>query len=276
LFWLHIRPYWRIIKDAGIKEGDFLKHYEQLLDMGCFSRDDVYHMTNNYDTAGTVIKNYLKKGYIQKVKHNLYIAINLADRQPVVSKYRIASSISQSAYVSHHAAFEYYGCANQVSYQVEVSSETPFNTFSFNGNNYTFFKSRINDGVVIQSDDVRITDIERTILDGINDFEKVAGLEELLRCIELIPSLDESKLLIYLKSYNKQVLYQKTGYILQHFKDIFRLSAEFFSECSSCVGKSTRYLTSNVDGVYNSVWQLMVPEDLMKTINKGVYENADI
>ena len=253
-----------------------MKYYEQLVELGCFKREDVYALTGNYNTAGTLLKSYLTKGYIQQVKRNLYVAINLADRQPVVSKYNIATHITKSAYVSHHAAFEYYGCANQVSYQVEVSSKTPFNMFSYGGNNYTFFASRIEGGIITQADGVRITDMERTVLDGINDYEKVAGLEELLRCIEMIPSLQESKLLSYLESYGKQVLYQKTGYILQHFKNMLNLSESFFAECSANVGKSTRYLGNSTDGNYISQWQLIAPPDLMKITNKGVEHFAEL
>jgi predicted transcriptional regulator of viral defense system len=95
---------------------------------------------------------------------------------------------------------------------VEVSSETPFATFSFGGNTYACFAARIKDGVTTGRDGVRVTDTERTVLDGVNDFEKVMGLEELLRCLELVPSVDENKLLAYLAAYGKQILYQKTAY----------------------------------------------------------------
>jgi predicted transcriptional regulator of viral defense system len=111
-----------------------MKYYERLLGMGCFTRDDLRVLTGNFDTAGTLLKNYQKKGYVRQVRRNLYVAINLADQQPVASKFRIAGKLTPSAHVSHHAAFEYYGYANQVSYQVEVSSETPFTPFSFDGN----------------------------------------------------------------------------------------------------------------------------------------------
>jgi predicted transcriptional regulator of viral defense system len=251
-----------------------MKYYERLLEMGCFTRDTLCTLTGNYNTAGTLIKNYLKKGYIFQVRRNLYVAANLADRQPVVSKYRIAGEITPTSYVSHHAAFEYYGCANQVSYQVEVSSETPFAAFDFDGNRYMYIASRIKDGIMTFPDDVHVTDMERTVIDGVHDFKKVAGLEELLRCIELIPSLREDALLSYLSAYGKQVLYQKTGYILRHFQSMFRLSDAFFSECVSHVGKSTGYLTGN-DAKYNGEWRLMVPTDLMKITSKGVDADAE-
>jgi len=253
-----------------------MKYYEQLLEMGCFTRDEVFALTGNYNTAGTLLKNYMKKGYILQVKRNLYVAVNLADRQPVVNKQRIAGRITPTSYVSHHAAFEYYGCANQVSYQVEVSSDTAFTTFSFDGLTYMYIASRIADGVITRPDGVCVTDMERTVLDGIQDFEKVAGLEELLRCLELVPPVREDKLLSYLASYGKQVLYQKTGYILRHFQSSLNLSDAFFNECAAHIGKSTRYLTGNNGGIYNGEWRLMVPADLMKLTSKGVDYDADI
>jgi predicted transcriptional regulator of viral defense system len=253
-----------------------MKYYERLLGMGCFTRDDLRVLTGNFDTAGTLLKNYQEKGYVRQVRRNLYVAINLADRQPVASKFRIAGRLTPSAHISHHAAFEYYGYANQVSYQVEVSSETPFTPFSFDGNSYICFIIKIKDGITTMPDGVRVTDIERTVLDGIRDFEKVMGLEELLRCLGLVASVNEDKLLSYLAAYGKRFLYQKAGYILRHFRREWNLSEGFFSGCAAHIGKSTRYLMGNKDGIYNREWRLVVPADMMEITSKGANEYADV
>ena len=252
-----------------------MKYYERLLEMGCFTRHELCDLTGNFDTAGTLLKNYQKKGYVQQVKRNLYVAINLADQQPVVSKFRIAGRITATACVSHHAAFEYYGCANQVSYQVEVSSETPFAPFNFDGNAYAYIAARIKDGVT-ERGGVRVTDIERTILDGINDFEKVMGLEELLRCLGMVTSVNEERLSVYLAAYGRQFLYQKAGYILRHFRRNWNLSEGFFNDCAAHIGKSTRYLSGKADGIYNRDWRLVVPADLAQITNKGAIDDADV
>jgi predicted transcriptional regulator of viral defense system len=244
--------------------------------MGCFTREQVCALTGNYNTAGTLLKSYLKKGYVRSVKRNLYVAVNLADGEPAVSKFRIGSAVTQTAYISHHAAFEYYGCANQVSYQVEVSSETPFSAFDFNGDTFVYFASRISAGIVTRPDGVRVTDMERTLLDGIHDYEKVMGLEELLRCIALIPAVTEDVLLDYLGIYGKQVLYQKAGYILRHYQGELNLSDSFFDECAAHIGKSTRYLTASKNGVYDKEWRLVVPEHLMSFTAKGADEYAEL
>lgn len=247
-----------------------------MLDKGCFTWEDVCNMAGNPNTASNLIQNYLKKGYIKSVKRNLYVAVNIADNMPVVNRFVIASHITPSAYVSHHSAFSYYGYANQVFYDVYVSSASKFNAFEFDGFTYRYVMSRIDEGVVKKADGAAVADLERTIIDSINDFEKVGGLEELLRCLSMIPYADENKLLCYLESYGKQFLYQKTGFLLEHFKDSMKISDVFFENCASYLSKSVRYLYYglNNDAQYEKRWQLYVPRNLLSIVSEGGNEFA--
>jgi len=247
--------------------------------MGCFTWDELSMMVGNANAADSLARNYQKKGYIKSVKRGLYVAVDLLTNDAVVNKHRIAGKITPTSYVSHHAAFEYYGCANQVSYRVEVSSDTVFKSFENTGITYAYISSRIKDGITTWPDCVRVTDVERTVLDGINDYSKVMGLEELLRCLELLPLVKEEKLLKYISAYGKQILYQKVGYLLEHFRDAWNLSEEFFNTCEAYIGKSKRYLykpLTHEKMEYNHRWRLVVPHDLMQITNKGVNFNADI
>jgi predicted transcriptional regulator of viral defense system len=261
------------------KGGENMKYYEQLLKMGCFTWGELCAAVGNAKTADSLARSYVKKGYIQSVRRGLYVALDLATNEAAVSKFRIAGKITPTSYVSHHAAFEYHGCANQVSYRVDVSSDTAFAPFAYAGITYAYLASRIGGGIVTRPDGVRVTDAERTVLDGINDFEKVMGLEELLRCLELLPIVKEDKMLAYLAAYGKQALYQKTGYILEHFRDTWNLSDNFFAACEAHIGKSKRYLykpTAHEKMEYSRRWRLVAPRDLMKITDKGVVFDADI
>lgn len=254
-----------------------MKHYEELLAKGCFTWEDVCHMSGNPNTASNLIQNYLKKGYIKRVKRNLYVAVNMADKMPVVNRFVIASHITPSAYVSHHSAFSYYGYTNQVFYDVYVSSASKFNSFEFDGLTYRYVRSRIDAGVEKKADGVTVTDLERTMIDSINDFEKIGGWEELLRSLSMIPYADESKLLRYLENYGKQVLYQKTGYVLEHFKKEMGISDSFFERCASHLSKSVRYLyhgLNNGEAQYDKRWQLFVPRNLLSILSEGGNEFA--
>ena len=241
-----------------------MKYYKKMLEKGCFTRRDVCDMVGNKNSADNLIQNYLKKGYVKRVKHNLYVALDLVTGEPSVNKFLIASSITDSAYVSYCSAFEYHGCVNQVRYDVNVSSATVFSDFDFEDITYSYRKAKFDDGVITENR-IKVTDIERTLVDSIDSFDKTMGIEELFNCIELIPSISENKLLGYLAIYDKCFLYQKTGYILEKFKNELRLSEAFFKKCSSGISLSTRYLfrqNNYANWKLNSKWNLVVPEYL--------------
>lgn len=105
-------------------------------------------------------------------------------------------------------------------YQVQVSGSKRFRTFSYDGYGFHYFPERIKEGVTQNENDIRITDYERTVLDSINDIEKAGGLSEFFKYLKMIPYLDEDKLITYLDKYDKQFLYQKTGFLLEYLKDI--------------------------------------------------------
>jgi predicted transcriptional regulator of viral defense system len=243
-----------------------MKYYEDLLEKKCFTFKDVELLVGgNRNTAKSLLRQYKQKGFVQQVKKNLYVAISIETDMPVASSYQIASNITQSSYVSHHSAFAYYGYTNQVSYEMNVSSDNLFSDFEYDGIDYVHISSRIPEGIV-EKQGVRITDIERTVIDYIGDFERFGGLEELLRCLGMITFLSEEKLMQYLDVYHKAILYQKTGYILEHFKDSLKLSSSFFEECSRKKQKSKRYFQKNGNSdkmVYDSKWGLIVPKDLL-------------
>lgn len=243
-----------------------MKYYEALLEKKCFSFKEVEQLVGgNPNTAKSLLRQYVQKGYIQQIKKNLYVAISMESGMPAATPYQIAGSITPTSYVSHRSAFAYYGYANQVSYEMDVSSDTVFHDFEYEGITYRYISSRLPEGIVSRQG-VRVTDLERATIDYIGDFERIGGLEELLRSLEMVPFLLEEKLLRYLEVSGKAVLYQKAGYILEHFKDSLKLSEDFFRVCSQRKGRSKRYFTKSADQSrmkYNRKWGLMIPEDLL-------------
>jgi len=249
-----------------------LKYYKKLAGMQCFTRADAEQITGSADAANFLLHSYQKKGLINSVKRNLFVVISMETEQVLPNRYRIATNITEGAYITHHSAFEYYGCANQVYYEVYVSGNKKFATFEYDDITYRYFAPRAAFGVSEKPDGVRVTDTERTVLDGINDIDKIGGLEELLRCLELIPYVDEEKMILYLEQYNKQFLYQKSGYILSHFKNELRLSERFFDICESNISKSVRYLYHGIkhhSNIFDNQWQLYVPKDLLGMLSQG-------
>lgn len=208
--------------------------------------------------------------HLVKVKRDLYVVISLETKQPVLSRYQIGSQLYPDATISHHSAFETFGYANQVFYDVYVETKSKFKDFEYDGIWYHHMTNNIHKDVVVDGK-LRVTGIEQTIVDSIKDFRKVAGLEEVIRCIMLVPGVKEDKILKALSMYNNMFLYQKCGYILEQLQDELGLSDNFFKSLRIPTVDSKRYLIKeNGQNVWNPKWKLYVPVDFMHLINKGV------
>lgn len=245
--------------------------YKELAALRCFTHSDMVRLTGSECAAQWQIKNYLKKGYIERVRRGLYAVISMETEQPIPSRFQIASCISVDSFISHHSAFEFYGYGNQVFYDVYFATEKKVRPFDYGGLHYQPVVWRGNAGVQEMNNGVCVTSLERTVIDSIADFTRIGGLEELLRCLMLIPSLDEKKLLEALKIYGRGQLYQKAGYILETYACELSLSDMFFSECAAESSASKTYLFDKQDDfVFHEKWRLYAPKELKKLVDKGV------
>jgi len=237
--------------------------YYELMQYPVFSIAELKKYYSNEESARTALKKLVREGLVAKIRNNMYTCMNGETREPVANRFQIGCAVSSSAYISHHSAMEFYGLADQIYYDVYVLSETQFNEFSFWNYDYHYLKSRCPKGIVTPAlgGGVRITDLERTVVDCLKDMDAIAGVEETLSDIAAVSRLSEDKLLEYLECYGNQFLYQKTGYVLWHHRERLHLSDEFFEACKSRIGKSKRYFTKDdQSGRYDSEWKLVVPE----------------
>ncbi len=248
---------------------DYLR---KLHNMKLFSLKDVATLTGNESTAKSLLASGLRNGTLCRIKPNLYAVTDMATGLCAANKYEIASNISDTACVAYHSAMEYHGLGHQLFNEMSVISTSTFRTFEFEGITYIRHQPRIMEGVTVpvMNTKIKVTDLERTVIDCIDRIKYAGGLEELLNNFTSIAYIDETKLKTYLDAYGKASLYQKAGLLLSMYKKQWQLSAGFFHYCKAHVGKSTRYLTDAADNsAYNSEWRLCVPEDMSNLMEQG-------
>ncbi|MCM1179435.1 MAG: transcriptional regulator [Clostridium sp.] len=217
-----------------------------------------------------IIYEYQKKGLIEKVKRDFYVVISMETKQPILSRYQIGSSLFSDACITHHSAFEVSGYASQVFYECFVATDKRFSDFEYDGVVYRRVE-RKPDIDVVQREGVCVTSMEQTVVDSIRDFEKVAGLEEVMRCLMLIPGLNEQKILEALMRNSNGFLYQKCGYLFEELNGEFHFSKRFFEECEKYSSDAKRYLMKEPqEHIFNKRWKLYTPLSLRKLIDKGV------
>lgn len=243
-----------------------MSRYEEVIGLGCFTLAELAKLVGSAAGAASLLHRYLKKNQVARIRRGLYVSINPIDGQPTANRFQIASKIAAGAYVAYHSAFDYHGLANQVTNVVTVSVLSAFKAFTFDGIEYRPAHDSGSFGVVSTVEGVAVTDRERTVLDGIDGFAKDMGIEELIECLALVPSLNEERLLDYLGNYGKQFLYQKVGFFLSRLQTEQGLSNDFFEVCQRSIGASKRYLLEPADGMsvaYDSRWRLVVPREYL-------------
>lgn len=104
--------------------------YYELLKKPVFTLNDVNQFYQNMESACSAVRRLLNKGRIVRIKKNMYTCISGETDSPVANKYQIGCAITESSYISHHTAMEYYGMGDQVYYDIYVSSKTPFKSLN--------------------------------------------------------------------------------------------------------------------------------------------------
>jgi predicted transcriptional regulator of viral defense system len=222
----------------------------------CFETE----MTRRYWLATAI-----KERRVAKIKQGLYALINPATGVIYADKFMLASAISPTSVVVYHSALEFHGLANQVYSTVYIASDERFRPFEYGGVSYERVRDSIRCGVdVVQSStDIKVTDLERTVIDCIDDVGHAGGEDELFAALSYVKKLNEVKLLQYLADYNKGKLYQKAGYLFEKLNDRLRLLPAFFAECKTHIATCAfHFLDSVGEPAYNRDWNIIAPAKL--------------
>jgi predicted transcriptional regulator of viral defense system len=113
---------------------------------------------------------------------------------------------------------------------------------------------------------VRVTNVERTVIDCIDRIDLCGGWEELINCLRSVHYLREEVLFTILKAYSRIALYKKVGFLFEQLD--MPVSSNLIDMCRQYAKESVTYLTSDGDSdTFNATWRLYVPKNLL-TINQ--------
>ena len=228
-----------------------------------FTLDDAARIVKSKTYAMTILRGYIEESLVVKIRRNLYAVTNLATKHIEANRYEVASALTPTAYISYHSALEFYGVANQVFNTMYVASESRFNSFEFDGLSYMYAKSPINVGIEtpIMSSGIRVSSLERTVIDCIDRIDRCGGSEEMLQCFGMIMHVSQAKMMEVLASYDKATLYKKVGFVLSRFRSRFNISDDFFEMCRERANVGSKALTSYEDCTeYDREWNISYPD----------------
>lgn len=242
--------------------------YSELYSERVITTDDVKDIIGQ--KAPDYITNLREKGYIKKIRKGLYAIVSpdMIGEDIKPDKFLIADKAKGDHYISHHSALEIHGLAQTIHNRVYITSSTPSRSFKYEDIEYKFITTKYFFGFEEKNrlnSTITVSDREKTILDCIRNIKYAGGLEELIKSLEGVHSLDWDKLLDYLCKIDENSLYQKTGFILDELDTRFPVEDKVLSK----VGKRTYYIHENKDSFYVKKWNLMVPKKFQEWITSA-------
>ena len=246
-----------------------MKQYE-FLSKSIFNINDIKKEIKNEVNLFQTIKRLQDNRIIKKLKSGLYATIDPLTGDVFANKYEIATACYDGNYIAYHSAIEYYGLANQVYFEVHAATTKHYSPIEIEGQKYCFFYSKYEEGIVetMNNSIIRITELERTIVDCVNRLQLAGGLEEVYYALSTVHYLDEVKLLRHLQNYDMKFLYKKIGFIFSLIKPDY-LSNNFYVCCKNNMLNRYEDLRTNksLPYEYNSEWKLIVPKYITNTEN---------
>lgn len=196
-----------------------------------FTISDAQHILGkDYNKAIDLLSKLVRRKAITRLKAGKFLIIpqQLGSEEEYVGNWYVAGrevANSPHYYIAFYSAMHYWGMLTQPLLKIFIA--TPKRQIvpqEMKGKlMFVFVKGRfiwgINEEWVTQSDKVRISDLERTLIDAVAHPQHCGGILETAKGIWLAKNkINHEKLINYVNKYNKNIVAKRLGYIFEILK----------------------------------------------------------
>jgi predicted transcriptional regulator of viral defense system len=233
--------------------------------------------TVNPRTRESLVRYHRAQGAILQIRRGLYCSVppGIVPQQCPVDSYLLASKLAPDSVLAYHTALEAHGRSYSVQQRlVYVSLKHPAgSTFKFRGITYQSVsppKQLGKNQPEVQSLDrvgqkIRLTTLERTLVDVLDRPRLSGGWEEIWRSLETIPYLELDRVVQYALLLRKSTTIARVGFYLSQHRDSLLVEEDHLKPLRDHRPRSPKYFTSNPTRLGRLVheWNLIVPEAVL-------------
>ena len=232
--------------------------------------------TENENTQREMLAYHLKKKSIIRIRRGLFASIPLSSRGSAesyaIDPYLIAGRISDDAILAYHTALDFHGVSYSLSNQMTFMSQQKIRPFTFQQTEFICLpfpkaliqKNKTNIECITANREglnIKVTSLERTIVDALDRPEYAGGWEEIWRSAEHITILNFNKMVEYALLLDNATTIAKLGFFLEQQKEHFLVDETALAILQSKKPRSIHYLerTKRESGKFIQRWNLIVP-----------------
>jgi predicted transcriptional regulator of viral defense system len=196
-----------------------------------FRLEDVRDITGLSETsARSFARKLVDRGVAARLKPGLYVLVPFElgrERQYPGNPLVVAREIvhGEEYYLSHATAMEIHGMTTQPQLVVMVSTPKPRRPVTTLGVEFRFVRCRrkhlfgLTDHWVTKQEKVRVSDLERTIIDGLKQPEHCGGLTEVAKGLWMRrEDVNADRLVQYAKRIGVGAVVRRLGFLLETYK----------------------------------------------------------
>ena len=230
------------------------------------------------NTWNALLTHYKKTGRILQVRRGLYAVVPYGSdpEKFTVDSFLLASRMTEDSILAYHTALEFYERAYSVHERFLYLSEKDTRVFSFQSALYQSvrFPNRLSAqrqthyGVINaerQGMEVRVTGLERAMVDVLDRPSLGGGWEEIWRSLESVEFYDLDRVVEYALILGNATTIAKTGFFLEQHREQFNVTDNHLHTLRTHVPKKPHYMirANRQTGRFFDSWNLIVPEAIV-------------
>ena len=225
----------------------------------------------------SLLSYHLRKGHLLRVRRGLYAVVPPGSDPETypVNPYLLAAKLADDAVLAYHTALAFHGKAHSVSewyYFKSKRSVRPmtFRTYRFEsvlfpktlrnkGREFFAVKTMERSGL-----DIRVTSLERTLVDVLDRPKLAGGWEEIWRSLESIEYFKLDLVIEYALLLGNATTTSKVGYYLDQHRESLMVEDHHLRSLRKQRPKRPHYLERGRSGKLVSYWNLVLPTMLVE------------
>ena len=182
---------------------------------------------------------------------------------------KVAAHIAPGAIICYASALSLLGKSHSIHNIMYVSSKKRFRELRYQGILYrhviiphrTFMIEELSYRGTI----LKVTSLERTLIDCLNNLKYAGGFEQLYRSFEGVPYLNSKKIEECLRRFSSPLLNSRAGLFIEFFKKQWGINEQVFARLQKKTPSSPDYFLErhNKGGKLVRRWNLIVPQDVL-------------
>ncbi len=212
-----------------------------------------------------------KAGHLIHLRKFLYAVKPMFSQEITVDPYLIANKITPDTVLAYHTALELHGIAYTTLSEFTVLTTHQTQTFTFEGQRFRavikpnlLFDNNSNYGIETVKRSgmiIKITSLERCIVDIIDRPDLGGGWEEVWRSLDNITRFDANKVIEYTLLLKNATTVSKVGFFLEQFPPHLAVDKNIIKKLLPYIPKQAHYMNraERKGGKYFKKWRLIVP-----------------